>query len=153
MTTVESDISPRIVALNASANGTVEAGDNCVIADGKLTFKDKSKGASFKVTANDGYEVKVSSNTGDMNVDNGTVVLDTTTDYGTVNVAFNEIPKPVETPAPATAPPQRLLPARRPRAARLRGRRLLRSQLLHSPLLLSRLQRPRQQVPVRFRTA
>ena len=101
MTTVESDISPRIVALNASANGTVEAGDNCVIADGKLTFKDKSKNASFKIAANDGYEVKVSSNTGDMNVDNGSVVLDTTTDYGTVNVAFNEIPKPVETPAPA----------------------------------------------------
>ena len=101
MATVESDISPRIIALNASANGTVEAGDNCVIADGKLTFKDKSKNASFKVAANDGYEVKVSSNTGDMNVDNGVITLDTTTDYGTVSVAFNEIPKPVETPAPA----------------------------------------------------
>lgn len=101
MATVESDISPRVIAINASANGTVEAEDNCVIADGKLTFKDKTKSASFKVAANDGYEVKVNSNTGDMNVDNGVITLDTTSDYGTVSVTFNEIPKPAETPAPA----------------------------------------------------
>ena len=102
MATVESDISPRIIALNSSANGTIEASDNCVIADGKLTFKDKSKNASFKISSNDGYDAKVSSNTGDMNIDNGVVTLDTTTDYGTVNVVFTEIPKPVETPAPVT---------------------------------------------------